>query len=73
MYLLLRSIVGLRLSPYFSFPAAAYDCKKEMNPYLLRIFVQGTTFTGSMIFEMQNAYCDVVKTILRPIRLIMIG
>ena len=69
----------MRLSPYFSFPAAAYDCKKEMNPYLLRIeisiaiFVQGTTFTGSMIFEMQNANCDVVKTILRPIRLIMIG
>lgn len=69
----------MRLSPYFSFPAAAYDYKMEMNPYLLRIdisiaiFVQGTTFTGSMVFEMQNANCDFVKTILRPIRLIMIG
>ena len=69
----------MRLSPYFSFPAAAYDCKEEMNPYLISIeisiaiFVQGTTFTGSMISEMQNANCDVVKAILRPIRLIMIG
>jgi hypothetical protein len=64
----------LRLSPYFSFPAAAYDCKKEMNPYLLRIEISIALFvTGSMIFEMQNAKCDVVKTILRSIRIIMIG
>ena len=64
----------MRLSPYFSFPAAAYDCKKEMNPYLLRIEISIALFvTGSMIFEMQNANCDVVKTILRSIRIIMIG